>query len=161
MSTPESTSSRIFQTLKFWDSFPTHYQTMMVKLESEYSICATRMSLTVIFQMTVKSVSKMTKSQLPRITLNSMSPKTSKNVFERCFPSMHGHLRFCMDYRKLSSMTPKDTYPLPRMGECIDSLAEAHFFRTVDLNLGYWQMNIRKQDRQKQHFCTTLESSIM
>ena len=30
-------------------------------------------------------------------------------------PEKDGELRFCIDYRKLNSMTVKDSYPLPRM----------------------------------------------
>ena len=41
-------------------------------------------------------------------------------------PKKDGRLRFCIDYRKLNSMTVKDTYPLPRMDECINSLGESH-----------------------------------
>ena len=40
-------------------------------------------------------------------------------------PKKDGKLRFCIDYRKLNAMTVKDSYPLPRMDECIDTLGEA------------------------------------
>lgn len=39
-----------------------------------------------------------------------------------------GGLRFCVDYRKLNAMTIKDSYPLPKMDESIDSLGEAEWF---------------------------------
>ena len=67
-------------------------------------------------------------------------------------PKKDGKLRFCIDYRKLNSMTVKDTYPLPRMDECIDTLGEAQYFTTLDAYSGYWQMKIRKQDRPKTAF---------
>lgn len=51
-------------------------------------------------------------------------------------------LRFCIDYRKLSIMTVRDTYPLPRMDEYIDSLGEAKVFTMLDAYSGYWQINI-------------------
>ncbi|CDF38306.1 unnamed protein product [Chondrus crispus] len=34
-------------------------------------------------------------------------------------------MQFCVDYRKLNAVTVRDSYPLPRMGECIDSLGDA------------------------------------
>ena len=67
-------------------------------------------------------------------------------------PKKDGKLRFCIDYRKLNSMTVKDTYPLPRMDECIDSLGESEYFTTIDAFAGYWQINLRKRDRHKTAF---------
>lgn len=52
-------------------------------------------------------------------------------------PKPDGSLRFCVDYRKLNSLTVKDSYPLPRMDECLDSLGEANFFTALDCNAGY------------------------
>ena len=46
----------------------------------------------------------------------------------------------------------KDTYPLPRMDECLDSLGEAKYFTTLDCNSGYWQIPIAKEDRNKTTF---------
>ena len=57
-------------------------------------------------------------------------------------PKKCGKLRFCVDYRKLNSMTKKDAYPLPRIEECIDSLGDAAIFSTLGANSGYWQMKI-------------------
>ena len=54
-------------------------------------------------------------------------------------PKKCGKLRFCVDYRKLNSVTIKDAYPLPRIDECIDSLGDAAIFSTLDTNSGYWQ----------------------
>lgn len=63
-----------------------------------------------------------------------------------------GSLRFCVDYRKLNAVTVRDTYPLPRMDECIDSLGEAKVFTTLDANWGYWQVPVAPKDRDKTAF---------
>lgn len=62
-------------------------------------------------------------------------------------PKSDGTMRFCIDYRKLNERTVRDSYPLPRMDDCLDSLGEAQYFSTLDCNAGYWQIPIRKEDR--------------
>ena len=57
-------------------------------------------------------------------------------------PKKDGTLRFCVDYRRLNSLTRRDSYPLPRMDECIDSLGDATIFSTFDCNSGHWQVEV-------------------
>ena len=47
-------------------------------------------------------------------------------------PKKDGTLRFCADFRRLNALTIPDTYPLPRVEDCIDSLGEARLFTTLD-----------------------------
>ena len=67
-------------------------------------------------------------------------------------PKKDGKLRFCIDYHRLNTLTVKDSYPLPRMDECIDSLGEAKVFSTLDAYWGYWQVPINPEDRPKTSF---------
>jgi Reverse transcriptase (RNA-dependent DNA polymerase) len=67
-------------------------------------------------------------------------------------PKPDGSLRFCVDYRKLNSITTPDTYPLPRMDEHIDSVGDAAVFTTLDCNSGYWQITVHPEDRDKTTF---------
>ena len=57
-----------------------------------------------------------------------------------------------MDYRRLNEMSEKDSYPIPRMDECLDSLGHAQWFTTLDANSGYWQIPIHPDDRHKTAF---------
>lgn len=43
----------------------------------------------------------------------------------------------------------RNTYLIPRLDECIDSLHDAMILSTLDANLGYWQVEIIKRDHDK------------
>ena len=51
-----------------------------------------------------------------------------------------GSLRFCIDFRKLNSLTVKDSHPLPRICETLESLTGAAHYSTFDMNSGFWQV---------------------
>jgi len=65
-----------------------------------------------------------------------------------------GTKRCCVDYRKLNEVTIKDAYPLPRVDESLDQLVGSKWFSTLDLNSGYWQVELDPIDRQKTAFAT-------
>jgi len=63
-----------------------------------------------------------------------------------------GSPRFCVGYRRLNAVTKKDSYPIPRMEDCIDSLGDARVFSTLDCNAGYWQIPMAPEDIDKTAF---------
>ena len=65
-----------------------------------------------------------------------------------------GSVRWCINYRKLNDVTAKDEYPLPRIDTCLDCLGSAKFFSTVDMQSGYWQLQVVEEDRPKTAFIT-------
>ena len=67
-------------------------------------------------------------------------------------PKKDGKMRFCVDFRRLNAATIPDTYPLPRMDDCIDSLSEAKVFTLLDALWGYWQVPIAEKDKDKTTF---------
>ena len=62
--------------------------------------------------------------------------------------------RFCVDYRKLNSVTHRDAYPLPRIDATLDSLSDCSLFTTLDLASGYWQVEVAESDKEKTAFST-------
>ena len=65
-----------------------------------------------------------------------------------------GSIRFCVDYRKLNSITTKDSYPLPRIDDSLAALSGNQFFSGLDLNAGYWQIPMSEKDKDKTAFLT-------
>ena len=59
-----------------------------------------------------------------------------------------GSLSFCIDFRKLNSLTVKDSHPLPRICETLESLAGAAHFSTFDMNSGFWQVPMAEESKQ-------------
>ena len=59
-----------------------------------------------------------------------------------------GSLRFCFDFRKLNSLTVKDSHPLPRICETLESLAGAAHFSMFDMNSGFWQVPMDEESKQ-------------
>ncbi|VDI48844.1 Hypothetical predicted protein [Mytilus galloprovincialis] len=68
----------------------------------------------------------------------------------------NGSPRCCVDYRILNDVTKKDSYPIPRVDECLDSLAGGKFFGSMDLNSGFWQIGMAPEDKEKTAFLTSL-----
>ena len=62
--------------------------------------------------------------------------------------------RWCIDYRKVNELTVKDAYSLPRIDMCLDCLSSASIFSAMDLQSGYWQLEIAESDRDKTAFIT-------
>ena len=62
--------------------------------------------------------------------------------------------RLCVDYRRLNSVTYKDSYPLPHIDTCLGSMNGAVWFSTLDLRSGYHNIPIKEADRDKTAFIT-------
>ena len=60
-----------------------------------------------------------------------------------------GSIRICMDYRKLNEVTLPDSYPLPRVQNCLDALQGSSWFSTLDCTSGYFQVQIHTDDMER------------
>ena len=59
-----------------------------------------------------------------------------------------GSLHFCIDFRKLNSLTVKDSHPLPHICETLESLTGAAHYSTFDMNSGFWQVPMDEESKQ-------------
>ena len=58
-----------------------------------------------------------------------------------------GSLWFCIDLRKLNNQTVKDMQGLPRIEDSLDCLDGATTFTSLDLQSGYWQVELTEASR--------------
>ena len=91
-----------------------------------------------MFKEVKQHLADMVKSGVIR---ESCSPWNSPLVFAR---KQDNSLRLCIDLREVNKRTIKDAYYLPRIDETLDSLAGSSFFSCLDLQMGFWQIEIEE-----------------
>ena len=67
-------------------------------------------------------------------------------------PKKNGEYRFCIDFRKLNTITEQDSFPLPRIDDILDRLVQFMYAFTLDLKMGYWQKDVDEKSRPKTAF---------
>jgi hypothetical protein len=67
----------------------------------------------------------------------------------------------CIDYTSLNKTCPKDEYPLPRIGQIVDSTTSYELLPFLDAYLSYHQINLIIDDEEKHHLSLHLISSAM
>ena len=58
----------------------------------------------------------------------------------------NGKWCMCVDFIDLNRACPKDSFPLPRIDQLVDSTAGHELFTFMDAFLGYNQIRINKED---------------
>jgi RNase H-like domain found in reverse transcriptase/Reverse transcriptase (RNA-dependent DNA polymerase)/Integrase zinc binding domain/Integrase core domain/Zinc knuckle/Aspartyl protease len=86
-----------------------------------------------------------------KVIEKSASPWSSSVVL---VPKKDGKTRFCVDYRRVNEMTVKDKFPLPNIGELVDSLGGKRYYSTLDCFAGYWQVPLDLETRPLTAFAT-------
>ena len=69
-------------------------------------------------------------------------------------PKPNGEYRFCTDYRKVNAVTKTDSYPIPRIDDCIDQIGKSKFVTKFDLLKGYWEIPLSESAKQISAFVT-------
>ena len=69
-------------------------------------------------------------------------------------PKSGNTYRFCTDFRKVNSLTKTDSYPCPRIDDCIDKIGHAKYVSKYDLLKGYWQVPLSNRAKEISAFVT-------
>ena len=96
------------------------------------------------------------KTQLDQLlALGIIEPSTSPWSSSMVIVSKKdGGVRTCIDCRAVNAVTDPDPYQMPLIEEILDMLSSAVFISKVDLNKGFHQIPILKEDCPKTSFCT-------
>jgi hypothetical protein len=69
-------------------------------------------------------------------------------------PKANGKLRMCIDYTSLNKACPKDLYPLPRIGQIMDSTSRCDLLSFLDAYSGFHQIQMSREDWKHTAFVT-------
>ena len=58
------------------------------------------------------------------------------------------------DLRKVNQCTKTDSYPIPRIEDCIDKIGNVKFDSKLDLLKGSWQVPLTDRAKEISAFCT-------
>ena len=67
----------------------------------------------------------------------------------------NGKWRMCVDFTDLNKACPKDSYPLPRIDQLVDSTAGHRLLIFMDAFSGYNQIRMDETDQEKTSFVTS------
>ena len=67
-------------------------------------------------------------------------------------------MRLCIDNRKQNLITEKDANPLTQIEDIFDTLGGSRYFTTLDLAMGYHQVEMHPDNREQTAFSTPSDS---
>ena len=67
----------------------------------------------------------------------------------------NGKWRMCVDFMDLNKACPKDSFPLPRINQLVDSTTEHKLLTFMDAFSGYNQIKMDEEDQEKTAFITS------
>ena len=61
---------------------------------------------------------------------------------------------FLQTLKKVNDKTKSDSFPIPRIANCIDQIGNAKFVSTFDMLKGYWQVPLTQRAHEISAFVT-------
>ena len=69
-------------------------------------------------------------------------------------PKKDEKIRICVDYKDLNKASPNDDFPLPHIDVLVDNTTKIITYSFMDEVLGYNQIKMTKEDKEKNTFVT-------
>ena len=96
------------------------------------------------------------KKELDYMLTNDIIEPSQSDWSSPCLlvPKNDGTYCFCTDYRKVNVTTKSDSYPIPRVEDCIDRIGRAKYVSKIDLLKAYWHVPLTPKAKEISAFVT-------
>ena len=72
-------------------------------------------------------------------------------------PKPEGSYRMSTDYRKVNNLSYIDTFPIPRMDDCIDKIGNSKYISKFDLLKGFSQIPLTERAKEISAFLLLMD----
>ena len=99
---------------------------------------------------------KVMRQEIDYMLQNDLIEASSSGWSSPCVlvPKPDGTYRFCTDFRQVNKATKSDSYPIPRVDDCVDKVGNAKYVTKLDLLKGYWQVPLSSRAKEISAFTT-------
>ena len=96
------------------------------------------------------------KNEVQYLLDNDFIEPSQSNWSSPCLlvPKPDKSYRMCTDFRKLNYVTKTDTFPIPRIDDCIDKVGKAKYVTKIDLLKGFYQVPLTERAKELSAFVT-------
>jgi hypothetical protein len=96
------------------------------------------------------------KDEVKYVLDNDFIEPSQSNYRSPCIlvPKSNGTYRMCTDYRKINAATKTDSFPIPRIDDCVDKVGKAKYITKFDLLKGFWQVPLTDRAKEVSAFVT-------
>ena len=96
------------------------------------------------------------KNEVQYLLDNDFIEPSQSNWSSLCLlvPKPDQSYRMCTDFRKLNYVTKTDTFPIPRIDDCIDKVGKAKYVTKIDLLKGFYQVLLTERTKELSAFVT-------
>ena len=63
-------------------------------------------------------------------------------------PNSDGSYWMCTDYRKVNNLSKTDTFPIPRIDDCIDKIGNSKYITKFNFLKGFWQIPLTERAKE-------------
>ena len=99
---------------------------------------------------------KYLKDEVKYLLENDFIEPSQSNYSSPCIlvSKSNGTYRMCKYYRKVNSVTKTDSFPIPRIDDCIDKVGNSKYVTKFDLLKGFWQVPLTDRAKEVLAFAT-------